>query len=296
MPHIRGGLPNMDSPDTPIRLIVADIDGTLLDDDGNLPPLNLRALESCRKNGIKVCLATGRRWTTCKRLLDRLDLYAYIDFIILNNGMVIRDMRNAREVHRTIFPEEKVLAAINALNAEGLDPIALIHEDGDGVKDVFHRNDSLLNSDFIAKNAIHVEKITDWRAGLAGLKVVELLMVGAERDLQAAEALVRPVELETSILKNSFYVEYMLEITPMGINKLTGAGRLLRHLGLTEEEALVIGDSGNDLEMIRHMPVSVAMENGCAPVKAAARHIAPSNCEGGFGQALFNLALKGKVP
>ncbi len=278
----------------PIRLIIADIDGTLLDDGGGLPELNLLALKACRAEGVRICLATGRRWTTCKKMLDRLALHEFIDFCILNNGMIIRDLRTGEELHSAVFPEASIFATLSALNAVGLDPVVLTHEENRDVKDVLFRNDSLLNSDFVSKNAAQSEQVTDWEAGLAGRRVVELLMVGREADLREAENALRSVQLETSILKNSFYIEYMLEITPLGINKLTGSQRLLRHLGLTEEEALVIGDSGNDLEMIRHMPVSVAMENGCAPVKAAARHLAPPNGQGGFGHALFSLVLNQK--
>ena len=48
----------------PYRLVITDVDGTLLDDAGNLPPLNREALIHCRALGVKTCLATGRRWTT----------------------------------------------------------------------------------------------------------------------------------------------------------------------------------------------------------------------------------------
>jgi hydroxymethylpyrimidine pyrophosphatase-like HAD family hydrolase len=59
-----------------------------------------------------------------------------------------------------------------------------------------------------------------------------------------------------------------------------------RSLGLAPEEIAVFGDDLNDLEMITHFPVSVAMENGVPEVRAAARHVTLSNDEGGVAHAL----------
>ena len=59
-------------------------------------------------------LATGRRWTTTRRLLDRLSLHGLADFAILNNGMVIKDLRTMQPLHLESFPLETALAAIDA--------------------------------------------------------------------------------------------------------------------------------------------------------------------------------------
>src|SRR6187549_3589120 len=84
-------------------LVITDIDGTLLDDEGGLPALNRRALIHCRDNGVKTCLATGRRWTTCLRLIDRLELHDLIDYCILNNGMMVRQVAHmAQSAHSAL--------------------------------------------------------------------------------------------------------------------------------------------------------------------------------------------------
>src|SRR5262245_22214576 len=114
-------------PNPALRLVITDIDGTLLDDAGNLPEINRRALAHCRARGVRTCLATGRRWTTCRRLLDRLELRGLIDYCILNNGMILHDVAAADTLYRRDFPLPLALEAAGRLGSLGLDPIVLGH-------------------------------------------------------------------------------------------------------------------------------------------------------------------------
>ena len=110
-----------------LKLVISDIDGTLLDDEGNLPNLNRQALAACNDRGIKTCLATGRRWTTCSKLLERLELHSLIDFCILNNGMLVREIANQKILFSQEFPLTLVLEVTDLLQPLGLDPIVLGH-------------------------------------------------------------------------------------------------------------------------------------------------------------------------
>lgn len=276
----------MSSSLSPIRLVLSDIDGTLLDDHGDLPDLNRQALAHCQALGIRTCLATGRRWTTCSRLLDRLGLGTLIDYCILNNGMLVRKVATNETLYSRDFPLELVLDAVGRLNALGLDPIALGHNPDGRTKDVFHRRDCLMNADFIAKNPEHERKVSDWRE-LSGAHLVELVLIGHRADLQAAAAALAGLDLETVLLKNSFYKEYMLEITPKGVSKLLGARQLLSHLGFGIDRIMAVGDSDNDYELLKHTPLSIAVANAEEKLKAVAAETTGTNAEGGFGQAVF---------
>lgn len=278
--------PPSPAPPAALRLVITDIDGTLLDDAGNLPALNREALIHCRASGVRVCLATGRRWTTCRRLLDRLDLGGLVDFCILNNGMILHDVGAGAALYRRDFPFPLVLETVERLNGLGLDPIALGHNPDGATPDVFHRRDSLLNADFIDKNPSHCIQVGEFRE-LEGRHLVELILIGARRDLEAAAAALAGLEVETAILRNTYYAEYMLEVTPGGVSKLLGARALLDHLGLGPAAALAVGDSDNDFTLLRDMPHSVAVANADGKVKAVVREITGTNAEGGFGQAVL---------
>lgn len=271
---------------SPYRLVITDIDGTLLDDDGNLPEINRRALEHCRALGVRSCLATGRRWTTCLRLLDRLELHGLIDFCILNNGMILRDIAEKKTLFRREFPFPLMMQAVERLNAVSLDPVVLGHNHDGLTADVFHRRDSLMNADFVAKNPGHARRVEDWRE-LRDAHLVELVLIGRREALQAAADTLAGLDVEIAILRNSFYREYMLEITPKGISKLLGADELLGHLGLHRRQAIAVGDSDNDYALLRDFPLSIAVANAEAKVLSVVKEVTGSNAEGGFGQSVF---------
>lgn len=274
------------APTLPCRLVITDIDGTLLDDQGNLPDLNREALRRCRTQGVKTCLATGRRWTTCRRLLNRLDLFGLVDYCILNNGMILHDVAAGATLYRREFPFPLAAEVAARLGGIGLDPIVLGHNPDGATPDVFHRRDCLLNADFVAKNEGFARRFEALEE-LSQRHLVELILIGPRADLAAAAAALAGLPLETAILRNTYYAGYMLEVTPRGVNKLLGARALLAHLGFAEGDALAIGDSDNDFELLRGLPRSVAVANADAKVKAVVREETLANHAGGFGAAVL---------
>ncbi|MCD6025259.1 MAG: putative haloacid dehalogenase-like hydrolase [Fibrobacteria bacterium] len=252
----------------PYRWFITDVDGTLLDEANELSPENRAALEHCRARGIPVVLATGRRWTTLRRVLDRLDLRGLVDFVIINNGMVIKDLKALKILHHETFDPAAIRAAVGALNALGWDPLALAYE-AEGGPDVYHRRLSLRNGDFTAKNDGYCVLLNDYEE-LAGRAVVELILLGSQAELARAQASLAGLPLETALIKNTFYADYMLEITPRDVSKLTGARRLGAHLGLDVAEAVAIGDSANDLPLLREAGRAVAMPLAPEDVRARA--------------------------
>src|SRR5688572_19949568 len=110
------------------RWFITDVDGTLLDEANGLSLDNRAALARLKAGGIPVVLATGRRWTTLRRVIERLELRDLVDFVIINNGMVIKELATGRLLHHEAFPQKAILAAVAALNTLGWDPLALAYE------------------------------------------------------------------------------------------------------------------------------------------------------------------------
>ena len=264
---------------------ITDIDGTLLDDENNLPTANREALLHCRTMGVPVVLATGRRWTTLERLLDRLSLNELADYAILNNGMVIKELKTRTVLHREHFPLESALEAVEALSPLNLDPIALIYNPQGG-PDVFHRRLSLMNGDFIAKNKEHSSPLEDYKS-LEDKSLVELILLGPESALAEAQEVLRDLPLETALIRNTFYSGFMLEISPRGISKLSGARHLLDPVGSSLEGAVAIGDSANDLPLLRAVGKSIAVRTAPKHVRDSVHEVVSSGGDGGVAEAIF---------
>ncbi len=264
---------------------ITDIDGTLLDNENNLPAINREALLHCRNIGVPVVLATGRRWTTLERLLDRLPLNGLADYAILNNGMVVKELKTRTVLYREDFPLESTLEVVKALAPLNLDPIALTYRPNGG-PDVFHRRLSLMNGDFVAKNMEYSQLLEDYNE-LHDKSLVELILLGPESALAEAQKTLQDLPLETALIRNTFYAGYMLEITPLHISKLSGARYLAGVVGSSLERAVGIGDSANDLPLLRAVGKSFAVNTAPAEVRESVHEVVSSGQNGGVAEAIF---------
>ena len=80
--------------------------------------------------------------------------------------------------------------------------------------------------------------------------------------------------------------EHWVDIMKPGVNKGRAMESLMAQRGLTPDECMAFGDYLNDLELLRAVGESYAMDNALPEVKQAARHIAPSNDEDGVMRVL----------
>ena len=82
-----------------------------------------------------------------------------------------------------------------------------------------------------------------------------------------------------------------VEGNPLGVSKGDALRRLARHVGVTQERVMAIGDQGNDVSMIRWAGVGVAMGNASPKAKAVAEWIAPPFSENGAAAAIERFIL-----
>lgn len=119
-----------------IKTIALDIDGTLLDSDGNIMPKTKKALLELQDKGVHILLASGRPIKSMLKLASELRLEEHEGIIVSNNGSIGYDTKN----HKTIYdtPIEKYLVQEILKSFDGK-PIQPMVEAGDYflVKDVY---------------------------------------------------------------------------------------------------------------------------------------------------------------
>ena len=86
-----------------------------------------------------------------------------------------------------------------------------------------------------------------------------------------------------------------IEIVRPGVSKARAMLSLAEKRGIRAEEIMALGDSGNDVEMIRAAGIGVAMGNAIPAVKEAADEIAPPCEENGFAEAVRKFVLEGNT-
>lgn len=267
-----------------IRLVCADMDGTLLDPDGNIPEDLWDLVRGMRHRGITFVPASGRQYWT---LLDMFTDIADGLTVIAENGALV--MRDGVEVSSTPLEHSVVRSCILGTR----DQVAWGHDCGVvlcGKRAAYiERGDERF-----ARRALRfyhrTERIRDGidlmdRIGRGDLddEIVKLALFDFEDASVPGDAtLGRFATDHQYVVSGGNWVDLMSR----GVDKGQAVRALQRDMGIGEDQTVVFGDFPNDLGMVRAAGESYAMANGHPQVIAAANHVAPPNSEGGVIQVL----------
>jgi len=243
-----------------IRLVASDVDGTLLDHHGTLPPARATATRRLVTAGVPVVLATGKLWTSVAGLVTELGLAGPH---VACNGSVVFD-GDGRVIARTLLDAALVDEVVGALRARGV-VHAVYLEDGALVTDRVDPAHDVL--------PLLGEPLPDVGEpdGRGVLKVLAFLPPEAEGDL-------RDVAADASRVQRTS--PRFLEWNAAGADKATGLGTVADLLGVEMEDVLAIGDAENDVPMLRAAGVGIAVADASPAARAAAdRHLATDLAE-----------------
>jgi Cof subfamily protein (haloacid dehalogenase superfamily) len=247
------------------KLVASDLDGTLLDSDGEVSPRTRAALEACWDAGIPVVGVTGRG----PRLLDsvRTALDGRGIAVLAQGGFVVDLERD--EVLRTVgLPREQAQAVIERIEAVAGDLIVAV-EDASEQSEVSGPLRVQHGFDWPYPEPAHLLPRHEVLPPGAVLKVF-LRSSTVEQDelLARAKRVVDPADAEVTHAGLGF-----IEVLPPGITKATGLAIALERYGVGFGDVLVFGDMPNDLPMIGAVAEAggraIAVANAHPAVRAA---------------------------
>lgn len=271
-----------------IKLIVTDMDGTLLDEDhATVPARNIAALRKAREAGVKLAVASGRTWCI---LRDAVGQVGGVDYAILANGASILDCTTGEFIYENGFPPAQAAALIRALEGENL-PFEVYCRGQNYLRpeDADRLGEALLTPQFAEvylKQGVKVVPDLVEALGNCPMEKINLFYAPEERKeaLEQMAMAIGPVEVSRALEKN-------MEFNFGGVSKGKALATLAARLGLGPDEVMAFGDAGNDLTMLRWVGWSFAMANATEEAKAAAKHQTASNHEAGVGQAVERFIL-----
>lgn len=267
-------LPTLDG----LRLVVADMDGTLLDERGDVPAGLWPLVERMRAAGVVFAPASGRQHATLAHMFADLgdDL-----LVIAENGSYVA--RGGVEVSSVTLERSLVVDAVGVvrqLAADGNDVGVVVC--GKHAAYVERVDEGFLRH--VAPYYLSLEQVDDLLAVDDDvLKVAVFDVNGAEPVTAAALAPFR--ETHQVVVSGPFWVDIMRA----GVNKGVALRSLQAELGVTRAQTVVFGDYLNDLEMLDEADASFAMANAHPEVLERARYRAPSNAENGVITTLTRL-------
>jgi hypothetical protein len=278
---------------TDYRLVAIDLDGTLLRSDGTMGQRTSRALQAAVKQGIRVVICTGRRFRTTLPILNELQLAVPV---IVHGGLLIKDAATHETLYHTYLAKDFSLAAMQFLKAYGVTPIVYVDLFSQGI-DIYldnERDGHPFHLKYLERNRAHCHFVGDVTQAFCP----QTIHIGALADRPSLERLNARLEREFGlaarhhIMNNTNEEGAFLEIMSPGHSKWHALSRLVEREGLSAEQVISIGDEINDIEMIRHAGLGVAMGNAIPAVKAVADYTTRSNEEDGVAHVVERFVLK----
>lgn len=257
----RGGLGVKNPANFMIKMIAIDLDGTLLDLEGNLKDRVISEVDRIVKKGIAIIIATGRDPISATQYAKKLRINYPI---VACNGAVVWDPEYMKILFKKTIPLETAHTCLDKIAAFELTPFIL-----EITKDCI----------FIVREATSNNQMQE---------IVKIYASGLLEQIEFAKNEISAYFNGTIYMVTSYHKN--LEICPSGINKATGVAFVANLLSISREEIACIGDGENDVEMFEFANKRVAVDNAVEPVKRLADFIAPPNYRMGVVDALKWLA------
>lgn len=266
------------------KLLVLDVDGTLLNDEREISKRTLAALLKVQQMGVRIVLASGRPTYGLMPLAKTLELGNYGGVVLSYNGCQIIKAQNGEILfERRINPE--MLPYLEKKARKNGFAIFTYHDDTlitDSPDNEYIKNEALLNN-------LKIIREDEFSTAIDFAPCKCMLVSDKEKALIGLE---QHWEKRLAGTLDAFRSEpYFLEVVPCGVNKANTLGALLEHLGVTREEVIAVGDGVCDVTMLQLAGMGVAMGHSQDSVKICADYVTASNEEDGVALAVEKLIL-----
>lgn len=251
-----------------IKAVFFDIDGTLVSFNTHTIPQSTRnALKKLRENNIKIFVATGRPML----LINNLSDLEFDGYIIMNGAHCFTS--DGKDIYKEIIPEDDIERVIEYTKSHDY-PFVFVHD----------------NEWFITRKDQSVEEICNLieipappikpAEEASGKEILQIMgYFPSEKD----------EEVFGNILTHCVAMRWhplFTDIVSKNTSKSNGIDKVIEYFGIRLEETMAFGDGGNDIPMLRHAHIGVAMGNASEAVKASANYITDTVDNDGIMKAL----------
>jgi len=284
------------------RLLALDLDGTLVNSKGEISRENVHAVQRARDAGVRVLICTGRGLRECRRYLDVL---GQTDLVAVAGGSIIADPVSGDTVHRFSMDPILVREAVEEMHRHGHAALVL-------------KDPAAANFDYLVVRGAQrhtLDPIMDWwfanskvgvryvdhmhedehpehtvRIGVFGVSSgIGRIAAEIERINQGRgtfhhfPAVVAPDHKSRLGPGEHFHI---LELFDAAGNKWSAVSHVAALAGIAPEQVAAVGDEVNDVPMIRHAGLGVAMGNAVEQVKGLAKRITRHHDDHGVAHAI----------
>ncbi|HQU00406.1 MAG TPA: Cof-type HAD-IIB family hydrolase [Acidimicrobiales bacterium] len=263
----------------PIKLVLSDVDGTLVTSDKTLTPATLEAVASLREAGVLFAITSARPPRGLVAFVEPLHLVTPLG--AFNGATMI--LPNLRVLEEKLIDDESALATLEVLEDFGLAPWVYTGAHWyvrDAASAHVHHESQSCQCE--PEPLDHLASVTTGVSKMVGVSDDEAASAGAARALN--DRFGHRVSVSRS-------QSYFLDVTHPDANKGNVVRFLAQHYDIATDEIATIGDMHNDVSMFEVSGLSIAMGNALAEVQSAANYVTSSNNDEGFARAITEHVL-----
>lgn len=260
------------------RILALDVDGTLLNRHGELPPRTKAAVARAAAAGIRPVVCTGRRYRRAWPIAEMLELDAPI---VCNSGAIVKEPADDGTIWRADLPADVAATLLDIFREHEQDVVAFNdrpHDQPD-FRVSRHPTGRLHFDDYVGQNLSHAEITDDWSAG----PFFHVCAVGPVEEMRAFERHVLQAlgdQVRTFVQRSPRYVGTMCEVIRGDAGKWSAVLHVAERWGVAPEEICAVGDDVNDLPMILGAGLGAVMPHAPEDVRAAADLVLPASDDG----------------
>ena len=286
-------------PNGPIRLIAIDIDGTLLDGRGRLPPRNRRAVRRAIDEGVQVVLVTGRAFHHARPIADELaPAHAPNRLaLIVSNGALTKQLDGAT-LDRRLLPRETARALVAAPRPRG-QGIAILFDRPDARQYVYEGIDwsHPQRAWYYERNRAFMTRVEPIETALDDDDPIQVAFTGGVAGMRtlAAEVRRRPEAAAVTPTLTEYAARdfSLLDLVAAGCSKGTALAAWSRRLGVEPDAVMAVGDNLNDREMLAFAGRPVVMGNAVESLKEPGWEVTATHDECGLADAIETVTSNG---
>lgn len=269
------------------KLLVSDLDETLVRADGSISPENAAAIKAVLAKGIKFVPNTGRGFASVQKLLQAIGTYQQAGQYVIsyNGGAVIENKDN------------QVLATGEMPYADAKQIFDLLADHPEVDIHVYTLNHLYIYNkrqddlDYVASRGVEYIDMPDRDfTRFANKHIMKVIFMNPDITVRHAVAEEVKAALGDKVDLTYSSARYG-EFNHHGVNKGSATLQLAERLGIKPDEIMAFGDNANDIPMLRVVGMPVSVSNGIDDVKQLAKYVTQANYETGVAEAIHHFIL-----
>ncbi len=268
----------------PYKLLVVDIDGTLLGKQGTISAADKKALARAGNSGMRVSLSTGRVPQAALSIINRLSLAGYH---IFSDGALVANPENGEEAYIKPISAETIRQMVEFVHRQeiNLDLYSMTH---------FFAEQETWATD-IRRKFFGIEPTMLNFSQLGPEKIIKgTLVVFSAEERAKADSFCRQFKgsLNFSLTKTPSYPEVdFINVLAPDVSKGQALEALVSHLGIPLTEVIAIGNGINDISLLAKVGLAIAMDDAPVELKAVADYVTLDAEHNGVAAAIKRFLL-----